>query len=75
MDVPTSGLLFSLLLYTLFLLFCSSGAVYQEGSIDPGDLIIQANDIPFTNMSNDDAVKVLRDLAKKPGLVDCLSSV
>ena len=44
-----------------------SGAVYQEGSIDPGDLIIQANDIPFTNMSNDDAVKVLRDLAKKPG--------
>jgi len=43
------------------------GAVYQEGSIDPGDLIIQANDTPFTNMSNDDAVKVLRDLAKKPG--------
>ena len=53
----------------LMVLLCYSGAVYQEGSIDPGDLIIQANDTPFTNMSNDDAVKVLRDLAKKPGSV------
>ena len=34
---------------------------------DPGDMILQVNDISFDNMSNDDAVKVLKDVVQKPG--------
>ena len=35
--------------------------------LDPGDMILQVNDISFDNMSNDDAVKVLKDVVQKPG--------
>lgn len=38
-----------------------------DGRIEPGDMILQVNDMSFENMSNDDAVKVLRDAVKNPG--------
>jgi segment polarity protein dishevelled len=43
------------------------GAVALDGRIDPGDMILQVNEINFENMSNDDAVKVLKDVVQKPG--------
>ena len=46
-----------------------SGAVNLDGRIEPGDMILQVNDINFENMSNDDAVRVLRDVVQKPGPV------
>merc|ERR1719239_804123 len=43
------------------------GAVALDARIEPGDMILQVNDINFENMSNDDAVRVLRDVVQKPG--------
>ena len=43
------------------------GAVALDGRIDPGDMILQVNDISFDNMSNDDAVRVLKEVVSKPG--------
>lgn len=45
------------------------GAVALDGRIEPGDMILQVNDINFENMSNDEAVKVLREVVQKPGYV------
>ena len=51
------------------ILFCrfSSGAVAQDGRIEPGDMILQVNDISFEGLSNDDAVKILREAVQQPG--------
>nr|AID23674.1 dishevelled-2 [Hofstenia miamia] len=43
------------------------GAVAQDGRIEPGDMILQVNDVSFENMPNDDAVKVLREVVNRPG--------
>uniref|UniRef100_A0A4W5MS73 Dishevelled segment polarity protein 3a n=1 Tax=Hucho hucho TaxID=62062 RepID=A0A4W5MS73_9TELE len=43
------------------------GAVAADGRIEPGDMLLQVNDINFENMNNDDAVRVLRDIVHKPG--------
>ncbi|XP_014279981.1 segment polarity protein dishevelled homolog DVL-3 isoform X3 [Halyomorpha halys] len=43
------------------------GAVALDGRIEPGDMILQVNDINFEDMSNDEAVKVLREVVQKPG--------
>ncbi|KAG8196080.1 hypothetical protein JTE90_007820 [Oedothorax gibbosus] len=43
------------------------GAVALDNRIEPGDMILQVNDINFENMSNDDAVRVLREAVQKPG--------
>lgn len=43
------------------------GAVASDGRIEPGDMLLQVNDINFENMSNDDAVRVLREIVHKPG--------
>uniref|UniRef100_H3D0V4 Dishevelled segment polarity protein 3 n=1 Tax=Tetraodon nigroviridis TaxID=99883 RepID=H3D0V4_TETNG len=43
------------------------GAVAADGRIEPGDMLLQVNDVNFENMSNDDAVGVLRDVVHKPG--------
>lgn len=51
----------------LNLLFDFSGAVALDGRIEPGDMILQVNDINFENMSNDQAVRVLRDVVQTPG--------
>ncbi|CAF4151789.1 unnamed protein product [Rotaria magnacalcarata] len=45
------------------------GAVAQDGRIEPGDMILQVNDISFEGLSNDDAVKILRESVQKPGYV------
>ncbi|XP_076365348.1 segment polarity protein dishevelled homolog DVL-3-like isoform X1 [Tachypleus tridentatus] len=43
------------------------GAVALDGRIEPGDMILQVNDINFENMGNEAAVKVLREAVQKPG--------
>ncbi|XP_070561217.1 segment polarity protein dishevelled homolog DVL-3-like isoform X2 [Ptychodera flava] len=43
------------------------GAVAADGRIEPGDMILQVNEISFENMTNDDAVRVLREVVQKPG--------
>lgn len=50
-----------------YLLINISGAVALDGRIEPGDMILQVNDINFENMSNDEAVRVLREVVQKPG--------
>ncbi|CAD5124975.1 DgyrCDS13219 [Dimorphilus gyrociliatus] len=43
------------------------GAVAQDGRIEPGDMILEVNGVSFENMSNDDAVRTLRESVLKPG--------
>lgn len=43
------------------------GAVDADGRIEPGDMILAVGDMNFENMSNDDAVRVLRECVHKPG--------
>ncbi|KAM4703606.1 segment polarity protein dishevelled homolog DVL-1 isoform 2-T2 [Rhinophrynus dorsalis] len=43
------------------------GAVAADGKIEPGDMLLQVNEVNFENMSNDDAVRVLREIVSKPG--------
>ncbi|XP_018914936.1 segment polarity protein dishevelled homolog DVL-1 isoform X2 [Bemisia tabaci] len=43
------------------------GAVALDGRIEPGDMILQVNDINFEDLSNDGAVRVLREVVQKPG--------
>ncbi|XP_062505403.1 segment polarity protein dishevelled homolog DVL-3-like [Corticium candelabrum] len=43
------------------------GAVAEDGTIQAGDMILQVGDVSFENMSNDDAVRVLRETVHKPG--------
>ncbi|CAJ1066398.1 segment polarity protein dishevelled homolog DVL-3 [Xyrichtys novacula] len=45
------------------------GAVAGDGRIEPGDMLLQVNDVNFENMNNDDAVRVLREIVHKPGPV------
>lgn len=51
------------------IVFFYRGAVAQDGRIEPGDMILQVNDISFEGLSNDDAVKILREAVQKPGYV------
>lgn len=53
----------------LYLNLVYRGAVALDGRIEPGDMILQVNDINFENMSNDEAVRVLREVVQKPGWV------
>ena len=43
------------------------GAVDLDGRIEPGDLIIRVNNIDLTELTNDEAVLVLRNAAKELG--------
>lgn len=43
------------------------GAVAADGRIEPGDMLLQVNEVNFENMSNDDAVRILREIVSKPG--------
>nr|XP_015192508.1 PREDICTED: segment polarity protein dishevelled homolog DVL-1 isoform X2 [Lepisosteus oculatus] len=43
------------------------GSVAADGRIEPGDMLLQVNDVNFENMSNDDAVRILREIVSKPG--------
>nr|XP_046916250.1 segment polarity protein dishevelled homolog DVL-3-like isoform X3 [Dermatophagoides farinae] len=48
------------------------GAVALDGRIEPGDMILQVNDINLENLSNDEAVEVIREAVKKPGPIKLL---
>ena len=50
-----------------FIFSLSGGAVALDGRIEPGDMILQVNETNFENMTNDDAVRVLREVVTKPG--------
>ncbi|XP_067947739.1 segment polarity protein dishevelled homolog DVL-3-like isoform X3 [Watersipora subatra] len=43
------------------------GAVALDGRIEPGDMILEVNGVLFENLSNDDAVRALREAVQKPG--------
>ncbi|VDM17894.1 unnamed protein product [Hydatigera taeniaeformis] len=45
------------------------GAVALDGRIEPGDMLLEVNGISFEDMSNDDAVRVLREQVQKPGYI------
>ena len=45
------------------------GAVAADGRIEPGDMLLEVNDINFENMNNDDAVRTLREIVQTPGYV------
>lgn len=44
--------------------FRLSGAVDADGRIQPGDMILQMNEISFEHISNSDAVRLLRETVK-----------
>lgn len=48
------------------------GAVDLDGRIEPGDMILQVNDVNFENLTNDEAVQVIRDAVKNPGPIKLL---
>jgi len=54
--------------YIMLIVF-GSGAVAQDGRIEPGDMILEVNNISFENMTNDEAVQTLRSAAQQPGYV------
>ena len=54
-------------LFGVSFFYAKGGAVALDGRIEPGDMILQVNDTNFENMSNDDAVRVLREVVTKPG--------
>jgi hypothetical protein len=41
--------------------------VALDGRIEPGDMILEVNGISFENMSNDEAVRTLRETVQRPG--------
>lgn len=43
------------------------GAVAADGRIESGDMLIRVNNVGFENMSNDDAVRTLREIVQQPG--------
>lgn len=53
--------------YNMRVLLWYRGAVAQDGRIEPGDMILEVNGVSFENMSNDDAVRTLREAVTKPG--------
>lgn len=53
---------------------CFSGAVAADGRIEPGDMLLQVNKVNFEHMDNEEAVKELRSIVHKPGLVECFSN-
>lgn len=53
--------------YNMMDLLWYRGAVAQDGRIEPGDMILEVNGVSFENMSNDDAVRTLREAVTKPG--------
>ena len=54
-------------IYNVVFISITGGAVALDGRIEPGDMILQVNETNFENMSNDDAVRVLREVVTKPG--------
>ncbi|CAF4149303.1 unnamed protein product, partial [Rotaria sordida] len=55
-------------------LHLSIGVVAEDGRIEPGDMILQVNDISFEKLSNDDAAEILREACKTPGLIKLVAA-
>lgn len=66
----TMSIIFSTICLIDGLIVCR-GAVALDGRIEPGDMILEVNGVSFENMSNDDAVRTLRESVQKPGYVAC----
>ena len=49
------------------LLLLCSGAVAADGRIEPGDMLLEVNEVNFENMTNDDAVRTLREIVQTQG--------
>lgn len=45
----------------------AGGAVALDGRIEPGDMILQVNEVSFENLSNDQAVDVLKAAVERRG--------
>ncbi|KAL5491728.1 hypothetical protein EMCRGX_G017080 [Ephydatia muelleri] len=45
------------------------GAVAADGRIEKGDMLLEVNGISFEKMSNDDAVRTLREIVQQPGTI------
>lgn len=58
--------LYTNILLLMFVIFFR-GAVAADGRIEPGDMLLQVNNVNFENMSNEDAVKELRKIVHTPG--------
>ena len=43
------------------------GAVAADGKIQPGDLLLKVNEINFENLTNEEAVKALREVVQQSG--------
>lgn len=43
------------------------GAVAQDARIEPGDMLLEVNGNSFEKISNDEAVKLLREAVHNPG--------
>ena len=43
------------------------GAVAADGRIDTGDMLLEVNGVNFEHMTNDDAVRALREIVQQPG--------
>ena len=54
------------ILFKLLLSCYNSGAVAEDGTIQPGDMILQVNEASFENLTNDEAVKILREAVHQP---------
>lgn len=48
------------------------GAVDLDGRIQPGDMILQVNEINFHQLTNDEAVNVIREAVTRPGPIQLL---
>ena len=57
----------NIVIFYCYASFYCSGAVAQDGRIEPGDMILEVNGVSFEDMSNDDAVRALREAVQKPG--------
>ena len=38
-----------------------------DGRIEPGDMLLEVNGVNFEHMTNDDAVRALREIVQQPG--------
>ena len=52
-----------------FVLHFVRGAVAADGRIEPGDMLLEVNGVNFEHMTNDDAVRALREIVQQPGWV------
>ena len=68
LGVPNSTHLhFLAVLSALVCVWFCRGAVAADGKIQPGDLLLKVNEINFENLTNEEAVKALREVVQQSG--------